>query len=95
MVVSTKEEAMEWFLSNSSGSIICKNKKGEEKECFSYPEACCFLDEHVQKKKCAHVFEKRKVDDDIVRICIKCGIEPHEDGDYSYLCGREYCRCSQ
>jgi hypothetical protein len=20
--------------------------------------------------------------------------EPHDDGDFSYMCGREYCRCS-
>jgi len=21
--------------------------------------------------------------------------EPHEDGDYSYLCGSDYCRCTR
>jgi len=37
--------------------------------------------------RCQHRFENGK--------CAHCGIRPHEDGDYSYLCGNEYCRCLQ
>ena len=36
--VKTLKEAMSWFLSNSSGSILCVNGD-KEKECKSYPEA--------------------------------------------------------
>jgi len=37
--VHSTKEAIEWFLSHSSGSVIAVNKKGEEKVCATYPEA--------------------------------------------------------
>ncbi|MES2592381.1 MAG: hypothetical protein V4608_10880 [Bacteroidota bacterium] len=37
-MVHTLTEAMHWFISHSSGSVIC-NKGDEQKECFSYLEA--------------------------------------------------------
>jgi len=42
---------------------------------------------------CSHTFENENRNGTIYRICNKCGIEPHKDGRYDYLCGREYCRC--
>jgi len=45
------------------------------------------------KEFCNHVFEKEDRNGTIYRICSKCDIEPHKDGRYDYLCGREYCRC--
>ena len=43
--VYSKEEAMSWFLSNSSGSVICVRSDGAERECFSFLEAEEFYDE--------------------------------------------------
>jgi hypothetical protein len=40
-MVYSLSEAMNWFLSNSSGTVICV--KGEEqKECSCYPDAEAF-----------------------------------------------------
>ncbi|MFW6100653.1 MAG: hypothetical protein ACOC90_04645 [Bacteroidota bacterium] len=39
------KEAMDFFLENANGSIICVNDDGEEKECDSFPEAKQFLTE--------------------------------------------------
>jgi hypothetical protein len=36
------DEAMSWFLSNSSGSVLCVND-GKEKECNSFPDATNFF----------------------------------------------------
>jgi hypothetical protein len=35
------------------------------------------------------VREEREISDDEIYICEK----PHQDGDFSYLCGSDYCRC--
>ena len=43
MKVKTKEEAMDWFLSNRDEIVICV--KGEaEKSCSNYPEAKEFFE---------------------------------------------------
>ena len=42
-IVRTIEEAMGFFLSNSSGSVICK-KGNEEKECDCFPDAKEFFE---------------------------------------------------
>lgn len=43
-VVSNLEEARQWFLENSTGSLVCI--KGEEsKICKSYPEAVEYYEE--------------------------------------------------
>ena len=43
------------------------------------------------KERCNHEFKL----DNGKRVCIKCGIKAHEDNDFSYLCGSQYCRCCQ
>lgn len=40
--ITSLEEAMEWFLENHSGSIICQSGD-KEKECFSFSEAKDFF----------------------------------------------------
>jgi hypothetical protein len=44
--VKTIEEAMDFFLENSAGSVICVNANGEEKECITFPEAKEFMAEN-------------------------------------------------
>lgn len=39
MTVHNKDEAMQWFLSHSSGTVTCERADGTQKECNSYPEA--------------------------------------------------------
>lgn len=45
MTVHSIEEAMSWFLNNSSGTVTCVRKDGKTKECNSYPEAEAFFKE--------------------------------------------------
>jgi hypothetical protein len=40
--VTSPEEAKDFFLENSSGSVLCK-KDGRELECASFPEAFAFF----------------------------------------------------
>ena len=35
------------------------------------------------------IWKDREAEEGEVVVCEK----PHEDGDFSYLCGGEYCRC--
>ncbi len=35
--------AADWFLSHSSGAVMCQSKDGKRKECSSYPEAVEFF----------------------------------------------------
>jgi hypothetical protein len=42
-MITTKDQAMDWFLGHSSGSVTVQNAKGETKECETYPEAVEFL----------------------------------------------------
>ncbi len=42
--VNSLDEAMKFFLRNSSDSVVCY-KDGKEKECSSYPEAEKFYKE--------------------------------------------------
>jgi hypothetical protein len=43
--VMNKEEAMNWFLSNSEGSIMCVDRKnGYEKVCDCYADAKDFFE---------------------------------------------------
>lgn len=45
-IVTNINEAMNFFLSNSSDSVICKNEQtGETKECICYPEAEDFFNQ--------------------------------------------------
>lgn len=47
-----------------------------------------------QKPKCQHKIRRvTNAEGQYERRCEKCGIEAHSDGDFSYMCGREYCRC--
>lgn len=46
MYARNKAEAMDWFLTHSSGSITCIGKDGSETDVSSYPEAVKFFDEH-------------------------------------------------
>lgn len=39
MRATTLEEAMKFFMENSSGSITCLNDKGQSRVCNCYPEA--------------------------------------------------------
>ena len=41
------DEAMQWFLNNNTGSVICV-KNGIEKECFSFVGAKNFYQETEQ-----------------------------------------------
>jgi len=45
MKVYSLNEAMQWFLENASGSIVCVRFDGTEKECISYLEATTFYGE--------------------------------------------------
>ena len=41
---------------------------------------------------------KHEIIDDFIygtryRYCKHCGIKAHSDGDYSYLCGSDWCKC--
>lgn len=56
-----------------------------------YKEAVERSDNTTKVEKCKHEF----IIEDGNRLCRKCKIKPHEDGDYSYICGWEYCRCLQ
>jgi len=48
------------------------------------------------KEKCKHRFVKKENDrKEIERRCKFCNMEAHSDGDFSYLCGRDYCKCCQ
>ncbi len=47
--VYSLEEAMNWFLNNSSGNITCVRKDGESQECSSYPEAKKFYSQNKKK----------------------------------------------
>ena len=40
--VNNLDKARDFFLSNSSGNIICTDNDGNEKECNCYPEAVSF-----------------------------------------------------
>lgn len=42
-VVNNINEAMNFFLSNSSGSVLCK-KNGTQKECNCFPDAKEFFE---------------------------------------------------
>jgi hypothetical protein len=44
-MVYSIDEAMEWFLSHSSGTVLCVRKDGQQKECSSFPEARAFFEE--------------------------------------------------
>lgn len=41
---STLEEALEFFLTHSSGNIMCEKENGEQKECNCYPDAKAFFE---------------------------------------------------
>jgi hypothetical protein len=43
-VVYNLEDAMKFFLENSSGSVMCVDGEAREQECFSYPEAKKFYE---------------------------------------------------
>jgi len=43
-IVKTEEEAMEWFLSHSSGSIICEDIDGVRESVDCYAEAVRFYE---------------------------------------------------
>lgn len=40
----TLEEAMNWFLENSSGCVTCVRANGWKKVCYSFPEAREFFE---------------------------------------------------
>ena len=44
MVLKSEEEAMNWFLSNSTGSVFVENKIGSVKEVDCYPDAKAWLE---------------------------------------------------
>ena len=43
-IVQTNEEAEAFFLSNSTGDVVCQRSDGEAKECSCYPDAVTFLE---------------------------------------------------
>jgi len=47
-------------------------------------------------KQCKHRFKKvENTTGEIERHCVHCNLEAHADGDFSYLCGSEWCKCCQ
>lgn len=44
---------------------------------------------------CKHDIVKECIDDTNYRFCKHCGMLAHEDGAFHYMCGSDYCRCSQ
>lgn len=38
-IIRTKEEAENWFLSHSDGSVMVENPKGMQMLCSTYPDA--------------------------------------------------------
>ena len=44
-MVHSVEDAKEWFMQNSSGTLICVKKDGTEKEVDCYPDAVAFFAE--------------------------------------------------
>lgn len=42
--IHSLEEAQEWFIEHSTGSILCVLPDGSRKECFSFPEAKQFFE---------------------------------------------------
>lgn len=42
-VANTKSEAMNFFLSHSEGSVLCRKEDGSEKECSTFTEAATFF----------------------------------------------------
>lgn len=49
MQVKNKNEAMNWFLEHSSGSVACVGKDGESQQAESYIEALDFFNEHGEQ----------------------------------------------
>lgn len=104
MEVFSLSDAMNWFLENSSGSIVCV-KNVEKCECNSYPEAKSFFQrEDIVPKMLKRrnvivnkegrkevIFEDRVLQDGEKFFSEKA----HEDDDFSYLCTNQYCRCMQ
>jgi hypothetical protein len=48
MKVRNKKQAMDWFLTHSSGSVTCIGADGTEADVSSYPDAVVFFNEHGQ-----------------------------------------------
>ena len=46
MSAKSKDQAMAWFLANSSGTLLCVGKDGKTSEVGSFPEAVRFFNEH-------------------------------------------------
>ena len=43
-MVKSTDEAMNWFLSNSSGTVTCERPDGETKEVDNFPDAKAFFE---------------------------------------------------
>ena len=70
----------------AAGQNLLRRKAAQIKK-----EASKRPDNTTKVEKCQHQFKVV----DYKRKCTLCGIVAHENGDYSYLCGSEYCRCCQ
>lgn len=46
---TNKQQAMDWFLSNSSGEVTLKAKDGTVLSVQCYPDAVKFFDEHGEE----------------------------------------------
>jgi hypothetical protein len=44
VIVKNIEEAKLWFINNASGTVICENERGEQKEVNCYPDAEKFFE---------------------------------------------------
>ncbi len=50
----------------------------------------------IKPKRCKHRFKNFENESgDIERCCMHCNMEAHSDGDFSYLCGSDWCKCCQ
>lgn len=52
-------------------------------------------DQSEESKKCYHDITSKLIDGTRYRFCKHCGMKAHADESYTYMCGSEYCRCSQ
>lgn len=46
---TNKDQAMQWFLENHSGSITCIGQDGHQESVSSYPQAVRFFDIHGEQ----------------------------------------------
>lgn len=74
----------------------------EPKEVIDLPKLQFFENDHivfrpqdVASKNCKHRIIVKEVDGIKHRFCEKCNMVAHQDGDFSYGCGFDWCKCQE